>query len=99
MAYYMLAIGISVLSYILIIYLTYLSAFLLFKGITYRLIIPTIKSSLFFITCYTFIIADLVMLRSHAYLSIIQKDIVFILLVVLSLHYTRKERNKPDEGK
>lgn len=94
MDYYSLAIIISLISYMLILYLIYLVSFLLLNSLNSWNIKMFVRSVLFFVLGYIFIITDLVLYASFEYLVIVHKGVIFIFIVILGYNYAKKERNK-----
>lgn len=85
MLYIIAALTITIALYLLIFYMSYVSASILHLGITYRLIEPAFKSFAFILLCYTIIISDVVLLYSALYKVISVKNGSLLLLVVTSL--------------
>jgi hypothetical protein len=90
-----LSLVVTAILYIFIGYLSYVTASILYRSITYRLIVPTVMSVLFIGTSYISIITDVVLYSRDLYCSIALKNGLLLVLVVLSIlsASSRKEKN------
>jgi hypothetical protein len=81
---------ITSLLYVLISYMSYVSAFILHQGITYRLAAPVIKSAAFILLSYISIISDVILFHSALYSVVTTKNGLLLILVTTSLLYAKK---------
>jgi hypothetical protein len=83
----------TILLYVLIGYLSFGSAFILYNGLKYRLILSVGKSLAFIILAYISIISDVILFGNFMYTSLIMKNGLLLALLTTSLRYTvsRKE--------
>ena len=91
MVYLVLSIVFTVLFYLVVTYMSYITASILHRGIMYKLLFPIMKSLAFIIIIYTSIIADIVLYRGGNYETITFKNGVLSAVVVSSL-VTPKEK-------
>jgi hypothetical protein len=80
-----LSIAITVIFYVLIGYLSYVTASILYNGLRYKLILPVIKSTLFIGVAYISIISDVILFGNSMYSSISMKNGLLLILTVVSL--------------
>lgn len=85
MLYIIAAFTVTTLLYMVISYMSYVSASILHIGVAYRLIEPVLKSSAFILLCYILIISDVILLHSALYKVISIKNGLLLLLVITSL--------------
>ncbi|AYJ75143.1 hypothetical protein BSP36_056 [Bacillus phage BSP36] len=71
--------------YVLIVYVSYITSQILYMGITNKLMVPVLKSSLFILVSYISIIADVVLFDISRYDSITVKNGLLLLLLCSSL--------------
>jgi hypothetical protein len=90
---YTLSIFVTVILYVLISYLSYMTASILYYGLRYKLIMPILKSTLFIGVSYISIIADVILFSNLRYDSIVVKNGLLLALTVASLisAFSRKE--------
>lgn len=91
MIYLFLSIVFTAVFYIVVTYMSYITASILHRGIMYKLIFPILKSIAFIVIIYTSIIADIVLYRGGNYETITFKNGVLSTVVVSSL-VTPKEK-------
>lgn len=87
MLIFTLSIVLTGIFYIIAIYMTYISSQLLYTGLRYRMVMPTVKSSAFIIICYISIIADVFLFGSSMYVYIAVKNGFLTFLIIASLIY------------
>lgn len=92
MTTYVVSLALSIILYTLLVYVSYIASFILYKGISYRLIAPTTRALVFLMTSYTSIIADIFLFYQGEHLTIIFKNTIFLLLLAFSYIYARFRR-------
>jgi hypothetical protein len=92
-----LSIVFTVLLYVFIGYLSYVTASILYRGMLYRLILPTVKAIAFIATSYISIITDVVLYSLGLHSSIVTKNGMLLLLIVMSI-VTASSRKERDNG-
>jgi hypothetical protein len=92
---FILSIVITSVFYLLIGYLSYVTASILYNGFRYKLILPVMKSTLFIGVTYISIISDVILFGNSMYSSISMKNGLLLILTVVSLISAsgRKETN------
>lgn len=90
MSYFVISIVVSIMFYTLVMYMTYISSFILFQSFKYKLILPLVKVLTFVIVCYISIISDVWLYSDFMYYTITVKNVSLTLLAVASLLYARK---------
>lgn len=80
---------VSSVFYLVAFYMSYVSSFLLYHGIRYRLISPIVKAASFIIVCYISIISDVWLYSSSEYYIIIVKNGLLALAGAASLLYAK----------
>ncbi|WCS69431.1 hypothetical protein Goe24_00510 [Bacillus phage vB_BsuM-Goe24] len=83
----------TVIFYVLIVYVSYITSQILYIGVTSRLMLSVIKSSLFILVAYTSIISDVILFYILRYDSISIKNglLLFLLSTSLVAASSRKE--------
>jgi hypothetical protein len=96
MSYFAAAIILTSVFYVIVAYMTFFTASILHRGITYKLAVTVLKSSAFIISCYISIISDVILYRSALYDTITYKNGLLLLLVIAALINARdgKETEK-----
>lgn len=89
MGYFTASIVITVLLYSCISYMSFITASILHRGITYRLAVSVLKAAVFISLCYISIISDVILFRVGLYDTITMKNGFLLLLVGASLKYAR----------
>jgi hypothetical protein len=97
MTYFTIAIILTTVFYAFVSYISFVTASILHKGITYRLVMPVVKSTLFIAFCYISIISDVIMFRVSLYEALIIKNGFLLLLVATSLIHARDGKETKDE--
>lgn len=98
MALFVASILFTVLFYVFVVYTTYISCAILYKGIKHKLVIPTIKTVSFIIFCYTSIISDVILFSATMYVYIAAKNGLLSVLAVLSITYAVSRKEKEHGG-
>lgn len=80
---------VSSVFYLVAFYMSYVSTFILYNGIRYRLISPIVRATLFIIVCYISIISDVWLYTGSEYYTIIVKNGLLALAGTASLLYAR----------
>lgn len=80
---------ISTILYSLVTYIAYLASFILYKGICFKLTVPIVKSGSFILFVYTSIIADIWLYHHSELFSLVIKNSVIFILLVVSLLYAK----------
>lgn len=91
MTYLVASIAITSVFYSVACYMSYFTASVLHKGVTYRLAMPILKAVVFILLCYTSIISDVILFNDSMYNVVIVKNGLLLLLVIASL-ITAKSR-------
>jgi hypothetical protein len=94
-----ISISITVIFYVLIGYLSYVTASILYNGLRYKLILPTIKSTLFIGVTYISIISDVILFGNFMYSSISMKNGLLLILTVVSLITASGRKESKNEHK
>jgi hypothetical protein len=94
-----ISVTITVLFYVLIGYLSYITAFILYNGLRYKLILPVAKSTLFIGVTYISIISDVILFGNSMYSSISMKNGLLLLLTVASLISASSRKESKNEHK
>lgn len=94
------AVTISVVLYVLIGYLSYVTASILYEGFRYKLPLTIIRSLSFIGISYTSIISDILLFSAAMYSSVFVKNALLLALIVTSLlpTTTGKEEEDADTG-
>ncbi|QIW88657.1 hypothetical protein P59_059 [Bacillus phage P59] len=96
---YTISIAVTVVFYALIGYLSYVTASILYTGLRYKLILPTIKSTLFIGVTYISIISDVILFGNFMYSSISMKNGLLLILTVVSLITASGRKESKNEHK
>ena len=78
--------------------MSYVSAFILYKGIKYCLFVPLFKAAIFIIVCYISIIADVMLFYSSLYFYITVKNGLLTILATGSFFYARSREGESQHG-
>lgn len=84
------AITFTALYYSIAAYMSYISVGILYTGIKYKLIEPTVKTIAYISACYISIIADVLLFYSLMYSIIFFKNAFFTFLSIFSIIYAKK---------
>ncbi|AIW03350.1 hypothetical protein CPT_Mater193 [Bacillus phage Mater] len=87
----------TALFYMLVFYLSYITAFILYDGLRYRLILSIYKSTIFIGVTYISIISDVLLFSGAMYSSIMMKNGLLLLLISSSLVQSVSERRQGNE--
>jgi hypothetical protein len=89
MVIFIAAIVFTLIFYVMAVYMTYAVTFILYKGLQYKLAMPTVKAAMFIILCYISIISDVIMFNSSLYIYITIKNGFLTALAVTSFIYAK----------
>lgn len=95
-----ISVAVTAVFYTLIVYVSYITSQILYFGITSRLWMPILKSSLFILVSYTSIISDVILFSNCMYESTLLKNGLLLLLLGTSLitAASGKETNDAHNG-
>ena len=82
---FIISIALTTALYVLIGYMSYITASILFQGLRYRLVVPTVKSFLFIGVSYISIISDVILFGNFMYSYISIKNGLLLLLTAASI--------------
>lgn len=92
-----MSLTITLIFYIIISYISYITASILHQGIMFKLLFPTLKALAFIILVYISIISDTILFRSEMYQTITIKNGLLLVLVATALMSNRERKEIQDE--
>ncbi|WPF70036.1 putative membrane protein [Bacillus phage Z3] len=92
-----MSLTVTLILYIIISYISYITASILHQGIMFKLLFPILKALAFIILVYISIISDTILFRSEMYQTITIKNGLLLVLVTTALMSNRERKEIQDE--
>lgn len=92
-----MSLTVTLILYIIISYISYITASILHQGIMFKLLFPILKALAFIILVYISIISDTILFGSEMYHTITIKNGLLLVLVATALMSNRERKEIQDE--